>query len=91
MEVIAFVVFIGSLVALFLTRNDQDVDSDHIRPLSVAQLIERERVQRELERGRRALARERARAKKSKVGAKAKAGTKAKPKAVPKAKPKAKR
>ena len=81
MEVIAFVVFIGSLVALFLTRSDQDVDSEHMRPLSVAQLIERERVQRELERGRRALARERARAKKSK----------AKPKAVAKARPKAKR
>ena len=81
MEVIAFVAFIGSLLALFLTRSDQDLDAKHIRILSVAQLVERERVQREIERGRRALARERAQAKKVKV----------KPKAVPKAKPKAKR
>ena len=90
MEVIAFVAFIGLLLALLLTRSGQEFDEKYTRiryelgrtmSLSVAQLVERERVQREIERGRRALARERARAKKAK----------AKPKAVPKAKPKAKR
>ena len=90
MEAIAFVAFIGLLLALLLTRSGQEFDEKYTRiryelgrtmSLSVAQLVERERVQREIERGRRALARERARAKKAK----------AKPKAVPKAKPKAKR
>ena len=90
MEAIAFVAFIGLLLALLLTRSGQEFDEKYTRAsyelgrtmsLSVAQLVERERVQREIERGRRALARERSRAKKAK----------AKPKAVPKAKPKAKR
>jgi len=100
MEAIAFVAFIGLLLALLLTRSGQEFDEKYTRThyelgrtmsLSVAQLVERERVQREIERGRRALARERAQAKKAKVGAKAKSGTKGKPKAAPKAKAKAKR
>lgn len=97
MEVITVVAFIGLLLVL-LTRSGQELDEKYTRrhyeigrtmSLSVEQLVAREHERREVERGRRALARERAQAKKAKVGAKVQRGAKAKPKAT--AKPKAKR
>jgi len=97
MEAIAFVAFIGLLLTL-LTRSGQEFDEKYTRrhyeisrtmSLSVEQLVAREQERREIERGRRALARERAQAKKAKVGAKVQRGAKAKIKAT--AKPKAKR